>query len=286
MINQYDDLLSGLTITRELAITSHGDSRTIEVNKYAIMIVENSDAMISINNRFYSLDEFNVIFMQPGTRFFCRYGTHCNYYLVYPGLDQELQGSVELRQLYNEMFHQRFFMIKPPDETDARLLMHVIAYVHEKVSFVRESSHTNKQHINNSCVFLISLLHEFQAQYDLQLSNPVEPSLPEQIAQYIDKNYAHHLSLTNFETEFYLSRHHLCREFKKHYGVGIIQYLNMIRLRHASRLLENSNESIQSIIEKCGFSNYQNFYRQFVKRFGSSPVKYRKGIKRLNAQNS
>lgn len=277
-----DDLLLDLTMTRELAITSQGDSRTMEVNRYAIMVVENSDAMISISNRFYSLDKFSIVFLQPRACFFFRYGTHCNYYLVYPNLGQEFQASAGFNRLKDEMFHQRFFLIKPPDESGARLLMQVLTYIHEKVDIIQENSHTDRQYLRNACVYLLSLLHDFQARYDLQMSNPAELPLSEQVAQFIDKNYARHLPLASFENEFYLSKHHLCREFKKHCGIGIIQYLNITRLRHARRLLENSNDSVQDIIEKCGFANYQNFYRQFIRRFGLSPSKYRLGIGKLN----
>lgn len=271
-------LLSHLAVTRQLAVTARGDSRAVEVSRYAVLIAEDSDAMIALGNRFYALDAFHILFMKPGTRFFFRYGTHCNYYLVYLGPDTALQEAGEVSRLVQEVFHQRFFLIKPPDEARGRLLLRVLAYTYEKLQSLHGMRREDRQYLGNAAAFLMSLLHEFQALYDLQLGSPEDLPLPEQIVQFIDRHYASPLSLDSLESEFYLSKHHLCRAFKKHYGIGIMQYLNITRLRYARRMLENSHEGIQAIAEACGFPSYQSFYRQFVRRFRRPPARYRDGM--------
>ena len=49
-----------------------------------------------------------------------------------------------------------------------------------------------------------------------------------------------------------------------------------LRLEHSVNLILTSNLSITEICYECGFENLSWFYKQFVKKFGLTPVEYRK----------
>ena len=72
------------------------------------------------------------------------------------------------------------------------------------------------------------------------------------------------------------SREHLTRSLKKHYGLSLTGYINDLRLNYASNLLINSNTPILDICFNCGFQNVSLFYRVFKKKFGLTPLSFRK----------
>ncbi len=65
------------------------------------------------------------------------------------------------------------------------------------------------------------------------------------------------------------------RFFKSNTGISFIDNLIDIRLGHASRLLIDTNYSINEIAYSCGFNNISNFNRLFKKKKNYSPKKFR-----------
>lgn len=78
-----------------------------------------------------------------------------------------------------------------------------------------------------------------------------------------------------------MSSSNLLVVFKEATGTSPIDYLIGIRLRNAAELLRSTDQSITEISFNTGFKDSNYFTRQFHKRYGISPSKYRKQI---NAQ--
>ena len=54
------------------------------------------------------------------------------------------------------------------------------------------------------------------------------------------------------------------------------EYIRMVRLDHASKLLKTTQLTVQEVMYKSGFSSKSYFYKEFAARFGYSPKEYRK----------
>ncbi len=67
-----------------------------------------------------------------------------------------------------------------------------------------------------------------------------------------------------------------CRYFKTMTQKTYRQFVNEIRISYACRALLEDLQSIQVICFECGFNNVSNFYRQFKKVQGVSPLEYQK----------
>lgn len=66
------------------------------------------------------------------------------------------------------------------------------------------------------------------------------------------------------------------RSFRRHTGMGVVQYVNRLRVNLACQLL--MNEPHRSVTEICfatGFNNLSNFNRQFLAQKGMSPSRFR-----------
>lgn len=94
------------------------------------------------------------------------------------------------------------------------------------------------------------------------------------VIRYINENLNEELSLETLAYKFYTSKYHLLREFKKHTGYTIHQYIHKKRLIMARMLLKEGLK-VTEVCLKCGFGDYSNFIRAFKNEFGHSPKHYR-----------
>lgn len=72
------------------------------------------------------------------------------------------------------------------------------------------------------------------------------------------------------------SREHVSRSFRFFYGMTPQKFVLNLRLRHAAQELGSTRKSIAEIAFAAGFGNLAYFHSSFLKRYGTSPGKYRK----------
>lgn len=71
------------------------------------------------------------------------------------------------------------------------------------------------------------------------------------------------------------TRAHFCRAFKSVTGHSPQEFLIIWRLRHARRMLAETSLSVKTIAMELGYCDSEHFSRQFHRRFGITPTKYR-----------
>lgn len=72
------------------------------------------------------------------------------------------------------------------------------------------------------------------------------------------------------------SREHLCRSMKKYYGITPSALIVDLRLDYFVKHLLASNLSVTDLCYECGFENISWFYKVFLKKYGMTPIDYRK----------
>jgi AraC-like DNA-binding protein len=93
------------------------------------------------------------------------------------------------------------------------------------------------------------------------------------VLHYINYNLNEDLSLETLSSKFYTSKYHLLRQFKKHTGYTLHNYIHQKRLISAKALLKDGVR-ILDVCQECGFNDYSNFIRSFTHAFNISPKKY------------
>ena len=96
------------------------------------------------------------------------------------------------------------------------------------------------------------------------------------VRQYLEEHYMEKISLEQLSSRFFISKYHLSREYKKHYGITIGNDLTARRLSHAKSLLRFSDGSIEGIATACGFSDAGYFIKVFRRSEGMTPLEYRR----------
>ncbi|WP_353129873.1 AraC family transcriptional regulator [Parapedobacter pyrenivorans] len=66
-----------------------------------------------------------------------------------------------------------------------------------------------------------------------------------------------------------------CRYFKRRTEKTFSQFVNYVRVTHATNLLSKENWTIASICYECGYKNISYFNRQFKTIIGVTPLEYR-----------
>lgn len=132
----------------------------------------------------------------------------------------------------------------------------------------------------NSLLFelLFQLYHNFSVkvfQTDFNRKNKDLLRL-DPVLQYTIKNYNRPISINEIAKVAIQQSGYFCRFFKKCMGITFLEYQNELRLSYIYRDLITTNDSIQRILERHGFTNYKLFRRMFFSHFGDTPSHIRK----------
>ena len=91
-----------------------------------------------------------------------------------------------------------------------------------------------------------------------------------QVISYINNHYTEDIDLEALEKNFFTSKYHLCKIFRKATGLTIHDYIRRKRLSKV-RELRQAGKSITDAAMLSGFSDYSSFYRTYKKMMGCSP---------------
>ena len=97
--------------------------------------------------------------------------------------------------------------------------------------------------------------------------------LPENVTairRYIEKNFATISSVEALSQEFYYSREHLSRVFRKYYNIAPHDYIEQCRIREAVRLLHRG-ERVTDVCYLVGYRSMSVFLAAFRRETGSTP---------------
>lgn len=103
------------------------------------------------------------------------------------------------------------------------------------------------------------------------------------IKKYIDENYTDHdFSVEQMGKALAYNSKYISSIFKKHFGIGIVDYLNTIRIQTACDMMQQHFTSVSDVSDKCGYSDVHYFSKIFKKKMGVSPTQYINELKRKN----
>jgi len=72
-----------------------------------------------------------------------------------------------------------------------------------------------------------------------------------------------------------MSRSRFTHRFNETYGTSPMNYLHVVRLRAAARLLQDTDTPVKAIAGAVGFESRSYFSRAFSARFGMAPARFR-----------
>lgn len=100
------------------------------------------------------------------------------------------------------------------------------------------------------------------------------------ILEYIEKNFES-CDLDTLADHFGLNGKYITMMLKKRTGRSFVEHLQEQKLNKARLLLVNTDLSVAEIINLCGYSNMNFFYKKFVQAQGCKPAEYREQMLKL-----
>ena len=96
------------------------------------------------------------------------------------------------------------------------------------------------------------------------------------IYDYVDAHISEDLSLSVLSAKMNYNPSYISRLFKRLTGQTLLDYITSRRMDHAVKMLTETNASIQEIAKATGISSGQYFALLFRKKYGVSPLDYRR----------
>jgi AraC-like DNA-binding protein len=96
------------------------------------------------------------------------------------------------------------------------------------------------------------------------------------IVRHLNVTFAETVRLDELAAQFDISAPYLSRMFKEITGFSLVEYVQLVRIREAQRLLETTQDKVIAIAEQVGFGSLVQFGRVFRQLTKTTPLRYRR----------
>lgn len=220
--------------------------RAYKINFSELTLIYDGELQYVINHKKYVLQKNDLIYIPAGS-FRERRIAQSAHYVSFNILDHE---ETSLFTMHNGVSSAVKYIIAAWDE----IREHTIDFSDERYLLLF------------NCLF-----KQLENQRNSTRTNP----LIAKIKEYIQKNLDKKITLKDIADYTFFSPVYCEEAFKKEMNMPIIEYVIDLRIKEAQFMLIAERESLKTIAEKLGFSDYNYFSRLFKKRVGCTPSKYR-----------
>ena len=106
-------------------------------------------------------------------------------------------------------------------------------------------------------------------------------SLMSYLDYFVNQKFTESITEAEIAKRLYISERQLARIARERYGMTLHRAILEKRISTAATLLKESNRTVEQISAAVGFQSKTCFYREFVKKYGMTPMEYRKGNSKL-----
>ena len=96
------------------------------------------------------------------------------------------------------------------------------------------------------------------------------------IILYMQSNMAENITVEEVAELIYVSKSYLSRYFKQRTGMSLIEYLRLLRINTAKKLLVTTDSSVEDISSIIGYNSAKYFCRAFRLCTGMTPTEYKR----------
>ena len=112
-----------------------------------------------------------------------------------------------------------------------------------------------------------------------QLGQGREASVVQSVVLYLKEHYQEDINQSALADRFFISRDYLSHKFKEETGMGMVHYLNLLRIEKAKQLLLLPDARVNDVAVQVGYRDEKYFCKVFKKYEGISPSQFRLGAR-------
>ena len=113
----------------------------------------------------------------------------------------------------------------------------------------------------------------------IELPNPIAGATVTRVIAYVDAHYADPISLRHVARAVSYSPAHLTDCFRRATGMGVTAWIIHRRVAEARVLLSSADVSVATVCERVGFNDLRYFTKQFTRITGTTPGRFRAGVR-------
>ena len=156
---------------------------------------------------------------------------------------------------------------------------------YEKLCLIWENgivSHAELSDLASESVLLATFAALGERTLETEKENKDKTNLSLYIKRYIDDNFANpNVSLASIANHLCYNKKYISTVFKKETDIGVVEYLNTLRIQNACTLMNQGFTSVGDIAHSCGFSDPQYFSKVFKHKLKKTPMQYIKALKTI-----
>ncbi len=135
--------------------------------------------------------------------------------------------------------------------------------------------------IQTAKAFVIDYRRDSQLSYSLmRLAKPHKDDLVKQVQKWLEDHYAGNFTVDELADRFSVSKRTLIRRFNATLDMPPNTYVQSIRIEAAQKLLEETERTVDVVMNDVGYEDASSFRRLFRKKTGLTPTEYRRRFSR------
>lgn len=246
--------------------------------KISILITDGLTAVI--NNKILKNMGGDILFFRPNELHYGRFlrkGTHeyIDFHIPVDFFDRFADKS-KFAFIFEDTDEKRINYIRPSVDDAGRILQNA-----ERIKKLSEKDDYMSA-VELYKILLDTILfcaEEYPRQKEAYVTERIPPCVTGCV-EYVSKNYADSILLSDIARQSGCSVTYLSRKFKEHLGITVYDYIMKYRITMAQKSLR-SGKNVTETCYSCGFSDCSGFIQAFKKIVGTTPHKYKADAERL-----
>lgn len=242
-------------------------------NEYEIIFVEKGSIDLLFGSHRYTVQENNLVFLNNLEQEYLKlhsksaFFRYCLFFHA-PTVDYFLKNPELLSILKNHSDEFRHCLDITPIRDEIVDLLKKMMNANPKQRYANEL-------ITTYLIQLLITVSRFAPSIVLQRDvRPIQKQVFA-VQRYLDEHFNELLRISDVSRKFYVSNHYLAHQFKELTGYSPKQYLTLLRLQNAAAMLQDTKLPINEIALESGFSDINNFCKQFKSMYLCTPSQFR-----------
>ena len=227
----------------------------------------------------------DIVIIKPNQyhRFMVKSEPGCEFIVLSFKFENKINGE------YSEVSLEDFLNFVSNKETGPFITLKVsqkneIITLLDRILKERESNEVGSEFLNYLLILelfvFVSRALKMEWENSIKEQSPKLKELIQIAVNYINNNYERDISLSDIAKFVFLSPSYFTRAFKEEMNISPISYLLKVRIERAKELLAETDQKVSDIALSVGFSNQQRFNEIFKKHVSTTPLQYRRQVKK------
>ena len=167
-------------------------------------------------------------------------------------------------------------MTKKPTFPFTDKLSHLLPIFERIVELSNEEDSVNKK---TASAYLSAVIGEILKTQALTNTTDDTKDVLYRVLNYCSEHFCDDdISIGKISEALYVSPSYVSKIFSGKLKYKFREYINILKINHAKKLLAEKETKILDVMFRCGFKNQSSFNRIFIDLCGISPSEYRKGL--------